>query len=112
MKILFMVLLLATAIVLVLIILVQRGKGGGLAGALGGLGGQSAFGTKAGDLFTKVTIGVAGFWILLCVLSAMGLKKEARRTDVGGPAVPVQQSSSSQPSTDTGGTPAPSKSGS
>ena len=25
----------------------------GLAGALGGMGGQSAFGTKAGDLFTK-----------------------------------------------------------
>ncbi len=29
------------------------------------MGGQSAFGTKAGDLFTRITIGVAAFWILL-----------------------------------------------
>ncbi len=46
-----------------MLVLIQRGKGGGLAGALGGMGGQSAFGTKAGDLFTKITIGVATFWI-------------------------------------------------
>ena len=56
-------LLLLTAIVLILLVLVQRGKGGGLAGALGGMGGQSAFGTKAGDTFTKITVGVAAFWI-------------------------------------------------
>ena len=36
-------------------------QGGGLAGAFGGMGGQNAFGTKAGDLFTKITIGVATF---------------------------------------------------
>jgi preprotein translocase subunit SecG len=54
---------------LILLILIQRGKGGGLAGAFGGLGGQSAFGTKAGDLFTRITIGVAAVWILLCVFS-------------------------------------------
>jgi preprotein translocase subunit SecG len=51
---------------LILLVLVQRGRGGGLAGALGGMGGQSAFGTKAGDLFTRVTIIVATVWILLC----------------------------------------------
>jgi preprotein translocase subunit SecG len=110
MQVLFLVLLLVTSCILILIILVQRGKGGGLAGALGGLGGQSAFGTKAGDLFTKITIGVAGFWIILCVLSVMTLKTESRMTRGGGPAAPGQQSSSSQP--DTGGTPAPEKSGS
>lgn len=42
--------LLLVSIFLILIILVQRGRGGGLAGALGGMGGQSAFGTKAGDV--------------------------------------------------------------
>jgi preprotein translocase subunit SecG len=56
-----------TAIFLILLVLVQRGRGGGLAGAFGGMGGQSAFGTKAGDMFTRVTIGVSLFWILLCV---------------------------------------------
>ena len=59
--------LVLTAAFLILIILLQRGRGGGLAGALGGAGGQSAFGTKAGDLFTKITIGAAAFWILLCI---------------------------------------------
>jgi preprotein translocase subunit SecG len=33
------------------------------------MGGQSAFGTKAGDLFTKITIGLATFWIVLCIIS-------------------------------------------
>ena len=63
----FLILLFLTALFLILLVLVQRGKGGGLAGAFGGLGGQSAFGTKAGDLFTRVTIGVAAFWIILCM---------------------------------------------
>jgi preprotein translocase subunit SecG len=62
-------LLFLTSAFLVLLVLIQRGRGGGLAGAFGGLGGQSAFGTKAGDLFTKVTIGVATFWIILCAFS-------------------------------------------
>lgn len=51
---------------LILLVLVQRGRGGGIAGALGGPGGQSAFGTKAGDLFTRITIGVAALWIVVC----------------------------------------------
>ena len=58
-----------TALFLIFLVLIQRGRGGGLAGAFGGMGGQSAFGTKAGDVFTKITVGVAAFWILLCVLS-------------------------------------------
>ena len=58
----------ALSIFLILVILVQRGRGGGLTGALGGMGGQSAFGTKAGDLFTKITIGVAIVWVLTTML--------------------------------------------
>jgi len=69
MQILIMVLMFFVAVLLILVILVQRGKGGGLAGALGGMGGQSAFGTKAGDLFTKITIGMALVWILLCIVA-------------------------------------------
>ena len=64
-----MILLFFTAVFLILLVLIQRGKGGGLAGALGGMGGQSAFGTKAGDMFTKITIGAAAFWIILCLVS-------------------------------------------
>ncbi len=54
---------------MMLLILVQRGKGGGLTGALGGMGGQSAFGAKAGDVFTKVTVVTAIIWICLCMVT-------------------------------------------
>src|SRR5438477_824148 len=62
---LFMVPLALLSVFLILVVLVQRGRGGGLTGALGGMGGQSAFGTKAGDLFTRITIVVAALWVLL-----------------------------------------------
>ena len=80
--------LVATSIFLILLVLIQRGRGGGLAGALGGMGGQSAFGTKAGDLFTKITIGVATFWILLCILSinVLGTQQSLFSNNLGGSA--------------------------
>ena len=57
------------ALFLIFLVLIQRGRGGGLSGAFGGSGGSSAFGTRAGDVFTKITIGVAATWILLCILA-------------------------------------------
>jgi preprotein translocase subunit SecG len=62
---------------LVLLILVQRGRGGGLTGALGGPGGQSAFGTKAGDLFTRITSFVALGWIALCAFTMWSIGSHA-----------------------------------
>ena len=81
-------LLVFTALFLILLVLIQRGRGGGLAGALGGMGGQSAFGAKAGDVFTKITIGVAGFWILLCIVSVnvLGRQQSLLSGDLGGSA--------------------------
>ncbi|MBC18671.1 MAG: preprotein translocase subunit SecG [Planctomycetaceae bacterium] len=61
--------LIGFALFLILLVLVQRGRGGGLAGALGGAGGQSAFGAKAGDTFTKITMWTAFFWIVFCVIA-------------------------------------------
>jgi len=65
----FGILMFVVAVFLILLVLVQRGRGGGLTGALGGMGGQSAFGTKAGDTFTRVTMVTAGVWIILCMLA-------------------------------------------
>jgi preprotein translocase subunit SecG len=53
---------------LILLVLIQRGKGGGLAGAFGGVGGSSPFGSRAGDTFTRITIIVATVWILLTMI--------------------------------------------
>ena len=81
-------LLVFTALFLILLVLIQRGRGGGLTGALGGMGGQSAFGAKAGDVFTRITIGVAGFWILLCIVAVnvLGTQQSLLSGDLGGSA--------------------------
>lgn len=85
---LFGILMFVVALFLILLVLVQRGRGGGLTGALGGMGGQSAFGTKAGDMFTRVTMVTAGVWILLCMMSiwVLGSRDEwgSSRTRPGG----------------------------
>ena len=67
---LFAIILTALAVFLILLVLVQRGRGGGLTGALGGVGGSSAFGAKAGDVFTKITIVAASIWIVVCLGAA------------------------------------------
>lgn len=69
------------ALFLIMLVLVQRGRGGGLAGALGGMGGSSAFGAKAGDVFTRITVVTAAIWILLCVASVK-LLSEPDPTDL------------------------------
>jgi preprotein translocase subunit SecG len=98
------VFLLLLSLFLICLVLIQRGKGGGLAGAFGGVGGSSAFGTKAGDVFTRITIIAAGIWIALNILlvvlanqrptsafEAIPAQGSAKRTDVtpGGAASPA-----------------------
>ena len=66
--IIFNLLVLISTILLMFIVLIQRGKGGGLVGALGGAGGSSAFGSRAGDQFTKITLYLAAFWLLFIMI--------------------------------------------
>ncbi len=68
------------SILLILVILLQRGRGGGLVGALSGLGGQSAFGTKAGDTFTRITIVIAAVWVMLAGISGQVLRSAADKS--------------------------------
>lgn len=77
MTIFLMLVLILVAVFMILLVLVQRGRGGGLAGALGGAGGQSAFGAKAGDTFTKITVWAAFIWILLCVVTVKVVSSSA-----------------------------------
>ena len=58
----------AVCILLILIVLLQKGRGGGLSGAFGGVGGHSAFGAKTGDVFTWITVGLTFFFILIAVI--------------------------------------------
>jgi preprotein translocase subunit SecG len=76
-SILNVVLLLLSAF-MILLILIQRGKGGGLIGALGGAGGSSPFGSRAGDQFTRLTIYVAIAWLLLTMIQVKAVYYDAR----------------------------------
>lgn len=97
--------LLLLSIFLILLILVQRGRGGGLTGALGGPGGQSAFGTKAGDLFTRITSFVALGWIALCAFTMWQIGSRAPSAitpDTAISASPAEQTSATTDMIDLG----------
>ncbi len=72
---------------LVLIILVQRPQGGGLAGAFGGAGGSgtdTVFGGRVGDALTWATVIAFSLYLLL----AIGLTKLESRTTATGTTTP------------------------
>jgi preprotein translocase subunit SecG len=71
------IVLLLMGLFLILLVLIQRGKGGGLVGALGGVGGSSPFGSRAGDAFTRITIYVAALWLLLTMLQVRVIQNTA-----------------------------------
>ena len=130
MSTLFALVLSLLAIFLILLVLVQRGRGGGLAGALGGMGGSSAFGAKAGDVFTRITIVTAAIWIVVCVAAVYWASHQGdalsgdgavpasnllpddmqQRGPAGGPAAPADGAGGAQTTSPPAGT-APTSSG-
>jgi protein translocase SecG subunit len=74
--------LIVLSLIMMFVVLIQRGKGGGLAGAFGGPGGSSAFGSRAGDAFTKITLYLAAIWVLVIMIS---VKTFATRDVAAGP---------------------------
>lgn len=75
--------------ILMLLVLIQRGKGGGLAGAFGGAGGSSPFGSRAADQFVKITLWFAGVWVLVIMIHVKVVKYDtARATET--PAIATQ----------------------
>lgn len=59
-----------TCISLILIVLIQKGKGGGLSSAFGGGMAGGVLGTKTGDFLTWVTISLVAVFLLLAVVMA------------------------------------------
>ena len=67
------VLLVLDAIFLILVILLQAGRGEGIGAAFGASSMQSAFGTQTGMFFVKVTVGAAAlFFGLVIVITKLG----------------------------------------
>jgi len=71
------------ALLLMGVILLQRGRGVGLAGAFGGAGGQTAFGSKTGDFLTWATIVVAVGLLVFAIALNYVFKPE--RAPLGAP---------------------------
>ena len=81
---------------MILLILIQKGRGGGLASAFGGAGGNTAFGSKTGDVLTWATSVVFGVFVLLAVVLNLfanarhDAAASASNTNNATPAAPVR----------------------
>ena len=68
-------LFLVLSLFMILLVLIQKGRGGGLSAAFGGVGGNTAFGAKTGDVLTWATSIV---FVVFCGL-AIGLNLLANK---------------------------------
>jgi len=57
------VLFIICCVALILMVLIQKGRGGGLSAAFGGGMASGILGSKTGDVLTWITIGVVGFFL-------------------------------------------------
>ncbi len=104
------VLFLLICFLLIVVVLLQRGRGGGLSGAFGGVGGHSAFGTKTGDFFTWLTVCLAGLFLLIAIINNFTYRKvsvptaaapQPAQAPAGG--APPPPAGAQVPARDTGG---------
>ena len=91
------VLFVVSCVALVLIVLIQKGRGGGLSGAFGGAMAGGILGSKTGDFLTWVTVSLVGVFLILAVVMAKFYKPA---TSDYGADQPAQQGQT----TDTGQT--------
>jgi preprotein translocase subunit SecG len=100
---------------LMLLILIQKGRGGGLAGAFGGGGGNTAFGSKTGDVLTWATSIVFGIFLVLAIaLNLLANNYNTAKTGTntnaatpatpGGPTAPIKGGNTSIPQVPPGST--------
>ena len=82
-------------VILILVVLLQSGKGADLAGAFGGASTQTAFGSRGPASFlSKLTTGAAIVFMITCLgLSIIGTKREATSIldSTKGPTAPVSK---------------------
>ncbi len=91
--------LLVTA-VMVLAVLVQSGRGGGLAG-MGGAGGESLLGARAATPIAKATYVLGALLLFICILLArMGYEPDMT---AGAGLVPTTREAAADPEPEAGG---------
>jgi preprotein translocase subunit SecG len=95
------VLFVVCAVILILVILVQKGKGGGLTGALGGGMASGILGSKTGDFLTWMTIVLVSVFLGLAVVLAKFYRPTVADYDTG-PVAPQTQPVEAEPPIDRG----------
>jgi preprotein translocase subunit SecG len=92
------VLFLVCSVTLILIILIQKGKGGGLSGAFGGTTVGNILGAKSKEPMTWITIVAVGVFLFLAVILAKYYKPNVSAIDFSANQPPAgRQPQSSQP---------------
>ncbi|QOI99811.1 MAG: preprotein translocase subunit SecG [Phycisphaeraceae bacterium] len=91
-------------LMLVLTVLIQKPQGGGLSAAFGASSGsgQTAFGTKTGDVLTLFTIIMFAVWLIVAILmnfAAVPDRGEATPVILTGPQAPASNGASPTPPT-------------
>jgi len=87
-------------VALILIILIQKGRGGGLSGAFGGAMASGILGSKTGDFLTWVTIVLAGVFLTIAVVMAKFYRPAVSERGEEAPPGQVQPVSPQQTESD------------
>ena len=86
---------------MILLVLIQRPQGGGLSGAFGAGGGgggagQTAFGTKTGDVLTGATITIFILFLLAAIVLNFATRPQQAPTPVPAVTAPIDNSSDTE----------------
>lgn len=100
------VLFVLVSVVVILVILIQKGRGGGLSAAFGGGMAGSLLGSKTGDFLTWVTIVLVGVFLLLAVVLARFYRPPLPDRGGGTDTTTQQQAPADVAPADDGGMPA------
>ena len=105
-------------IVLIMVILLQAGKGGGISETFGGSGGlQSMLGTKASSFLTKATAACAVLFLVTSMTLALMstqrsgsiVEREVTKEEKTAPAIPASKPQTNLPPAGTTGQQTPNK---
>ncbi len=96
-----------SCILLILLVLIQKGRGGGLSASFGGGGANTLLGSKTGDFLTWATIALVALFLLLAVFTAKFYKPTVSDYDAdpnmgqNAPAVQAPADAPAAPETTT-----------
>jgi preprotein translocase subunit SecG len=89
MLVLLSILFVLVCLLLIFMVVITPSQSEGLAGAFGGMGSDTFFGTKAGQHINRFTIGLAVSFLALAILINVYATRKADKT---APLVPVKSS--------------------